>query len=150
MRQRLRREEQAARVAVVMDIRGLRIARARGHRAGAWLLAVLLPALLLLAVPGRPALAGAILEVADPADGSVLDVAPTTIILRFSESLDPVGSTIDLKAVGGGVLDTGFVVPSADRKLRIDVSSILPNGDYKVRWTALSLVDGTKIGRAHV
>ena len=69
-------------------------------------------ALLVLALPGRPAAAHAVLVGSDPPDGATLARAPRAVELRFGEDVSPRFSTARLvdrdgRPVGGTAVVTG-------------------------------------------
>jgi copper transport protein len=105
-----------------------------GLRSGA---AVLLVAGLLLSTP-IVASAHAELVLSVPADGAVLGVTPGSVLLYFSEQLDPSLSEATVTGPGGEVV-TG--PPSAERLIQVNLDTNLP-GAYHVMWRAVSDVDG--------
>jgi methionine-rich copper-binding protein CopC len=95
-------------------------------------------AALLIGAPS--ALAHALLRRASPAAGSTIRSAPAEIALRFTESIEPDVSTVQVTGPGGDRFDDG---PSrVDGKeptvLRIRLKK-LPPGTYKVVWRVLSI-----------
>ncbi len=93
---------------------------------------------LLIAAPS--ALAHALLTRASPAAGSTVRSAPAEIALRFTESIEPDVSTVQVTGPGGERFDDG---PSRlDGKeptvLRTTLKT-LPPGTYKVVWRVLSI-----------
>lgn len=94
---------------------------------------------LALALP-LPALAHGKLDSADPADGAVLDTAPTTLSLSFTENLELALAKVTLTDAAGGVIATP--APEAEggdtRHLRVALPT-LPAGVYKVEWNVTSV-----------
>lgn len=109
---------------------------------------VVLAALCGLAIAGQ-ALAHASLMSSDPADGAVLDVVPTEIVLRFTEPVDPVDDAIRLLD-GTGARVT---VAAVDQSLGADTMRVelpeLADGTYAIGWSAVS-ADSHPIGGAYV
>ena len=105
-----------------------------GLRSGA---AVLLVAGLLLSTP-IVASAHAELVLSVPADGAVLGVTPGSVLLYFSEQLDPSLSEATVTGPGGEVVTAP---PSAERLIQVNLDTNLP-GAYHVTWRAVSDVDG--------
>ncbi|MEZ5220358.1 MAG: copper resistance protein CopC [Ilumatobacteraceae bacterium] len=110
---------------------------------------VVLAALCGLAIAGQ-AFAHASLKSSDPADGAVLDVAPTEIVLRFTEPVDPVDDSIRLLDGTGTRIPLGSVEQSlgADT-MRVELPAELAEGTYAVGWSAVS-ADSHPIGGAYV
>jgi len=100
---------------------------ARGLAAIAALMAVLLSA--------APALGHAELVTGNPAPGSTLTVAPTTVSATFDDELDGAKSSLLVVGPDGSTLGQGGV--SADDPKTM-VATIAPAGQgaYEVRWTA--------------
>jgi len=101
--------------------------------------AVIIGAVLAWVVAG-PVLAHADLVTADPADGAVLTVAPTTITLTFSEALDAAKSSVALISAYGTVA-TGKV--SGDGTVMtlgplVQDGRPLGPGGYEIRWTSVA------------
>ncbi|MDP2350729.1 MAG: copper resistance protein CopC [Chloroflexota bacterium] len=91
-------------------------------------------------VVAAPVLAHADLVTADPADGAVLTVAPTTITLTFSEVLDAAKSSVALISAYGTVA-TGKV--SGDGTVvtlgpLVQDGRPLGPGGYEIRWTSVA------------
>ena len=85
-------------------------------------------------------LAHADLVTANPADGAVLTVAPTTITLTFSEALDATKSSVALISAYGTVA-TGKV--SGDGTVMtlgplVQDGRPLGPGGYEIRWTSVA------------
>lgn len=92
-----------------------------------------------------PATAGAhaLLQTSDPAAGSTVSTAPSTISLTFGEEPDPGLSSVKVLDVSGRNVANGPLVaaPGSSETLRIAVGT-LPDGVYTVSWRTVSLVDG--------
>lgn len=97
----------------------------------------LLVAGLLLATP-IVASAHAELVLSVPADGSVLGVTPGSVLLYFSEQINPSLSEATVTGPGG---ETVTAPPAAERLIQVDLDTNLP-GTYHVTWKAVSDVDG--------
>jgi methionine-rich copper-binding protein CopC len=97
--------------------------------------------LVVLAVPAAVA-AHAELETVSPADGTTVTVAPSEIVMTFSEALDPAKSSIVLAEVGGSPLLSGGVVDPADATRMTLATPDLAAGEYEIRWTSASAEDG--------
>ncbi len=104
----------------------------------------LLPVVLTLAcvmVAATPAAAHAVLERSVPSSNAILEVAPSQVVLTFSEPVDAMLSSVAvLDGVGQAVsLSVTF---SHDRQTAAVHLSSLPRGVYAARWRILSAVDG--------
>ena len=88
------------------------------------------------------ALAHARLLRSEPAPGSTVSTPPARVVLKFSESVEPVVSKIEVKA-----LKTGAVVSeskphtagSDKTSLQVALKSPLPPGKYNVTWRTVSV-----------
>lgn len=100
-------------------------------------------ALALLLLLARQLWAHANLLQAEPAPNSAHEVAPERVILRFSEPLEPRGSSIELLDATGEPIDTAGaqVDPTEPTIMRLRLPP-LGDGVYTVAWKALSIVDG--------
>ncbi len=89
------------------------------------------------------ALAHANLVRSVPARGAVLANAPHTVILEFTENLDPQFSQVQLIAANGQVVapGPGTIDPNAPRVMRL-VLPALPDGTYSAVWQTHSAADG--------
>jgi methionine-rich copper-binding protein CopC len=86
-------------------------------------------------------LAHAELETSDPADGSTVEVAPTEIVMTFTQDLDPSQSSIVVVA-GGTQIATGGEIDAAEpRRMTLALPPLEP-GAFEVRWTSRSAEDG--------
>jgi hypothetical protein len=108
----------------------------RGRSVTLFAVLVVMPALLPAAV-----LAHAELDTAEPADGSTVEVAPTEIVMTFTQDLDPSQSSIVVVAGGSEVASGGEVDPADLRRMTLALPALEP-GAYEVRWTTLSAEDG--------
>jgi copper transport protein len=90
-----------------------------------------------------PAAAHAALEASDPANGALLDEAPTEILLTFTERPDLSLSTIGVVDRSGAEVPTGPVerVRGQEDAIRVTLRD-LPDGVYTVAWRTVSAVDG--------
>jgi copper transport protein len=99
-----------------------------------------------LAISAQPAFAHAELEHSTPGAGSALASAPSSLDLRFTETVDPELSSISLVAANGVPVNVGpVVVDPGDRHLiRAEVANpdVLDPGVYTVVWGAYSAEDG--------
>jgi copper transport protein len=100
-------------------------------------------ALLFLALPvlmAAPASAHATLQESVPADGAILPVSPTQVLLRFDESVEVALGGITVLAADGGDVTVGKVhhVAGAGSQVAIDLGASLPDGSYLVNWRVQS------------
>jgi copper resistance protein C len=86
------------------------------------------------------AVAHAHLVRATPAAGSTIGAAPADVVLRFSEKLETVFSSVVVRDAAGKQVDKADVaVDKADRFLmRVSLPPLTP-GAYKVEWRAMSV-----------
>lgn len=102
-------------------------------RPGPWLtLAMLLTA--------STALAHALLERAEPPVGSEITSPPHHLTLRFTEGVEPMFSSIEIRDAQGVLVPIGkpHTVPGNDRNLVVDLPD-LSAGRYTVTWRAISV-----------
>ena len=103
-----------------------------------------LPSLVLAVVmtlaAAAPAFAHAHLAKSEPAKGAVLHTVPTTVILWFTEKLEPAFSTVEVLDGSGKRVDEGkaTVDPADHTVLRIALKA-LPPGTYKAVWRVVSV-----------
>jgi methionine-rich copper-binding protein CopC len=85
------------------------------------------------------ALAHAHLVRATPAAGGTVQAAPTEVMLRFSEKLEPKFSSVIVRDSAGKQVNKGdATVDKSDRMvIRVSLPSLEP-GVYKVEWRAMS------------
>ena len=106
------------------------------------ILALLAGAVLVLAAPGGVA-AHAELILASPAPGTGLAQAPAAVVIKFSESLNLSLSRIEVLDASGADVGQGptLAVAGDPRAMRRPLG-LLPTGQYTVRWTSVSAIDG--------
>jgi len=87
-----------------------------------------------------PAGAHAFLERAAPPVGSEISGPPRQIVLTFTEGVEPLFSTIELRNPSGSAVSTSTPrsLPDNNRQLVIDLP-VLPAGVYIVIWHATSV-----------
>ena len=87
-----------------------------------------------------PAWAHAFLAGASPPAGSQLPAAPPELTLRFTESIEPLFSAIELRDASGSIIrtDNPRLVDGSTRVLVIALPK-LPPGRYSVSWHATSV-----------
>jgi copper resistance protein C len=96
-----------------------------------------LPALLIGMSAAR---AHAFLERASPAVGSTIHAAPTEIVLRFTERIEPTFSTVQVTGPGGERVDAGDARSDAREPASLHVPlKNLAAGTYKVVWRVVSV-----------
>jgi methionine-rich copper-binding protein CopC len=100
----------------------------------------LLLAVLVMSTATSPARAHAFLERAVPPVGGEVTGPPQKIVLTFTEGVEPLFSTIEVRGPRGAVVPTGQpqTPPDNKRQLVIDLPS-LPSGEYTVIWHATSV-----------
>jgi len=86
-----------------------------------------------------PAFAHAMLERASPPVGSEAASPPHEIVLTFTEGVEPLFSSIEVRNAEGTVVTTGkpHVVAGSARRLAIDLPA-LKGGKYTVIWHVTS------------
>src|SRR6476659_535389 len=99
-------------------------------------------AVLLIARVAIPAAAHAQLDKPTPADKATVTQPVTVVSGTFVERVNPNGSGLVVKLVGGGTVATGGVDPSNAKQMLATPSSPLGSGSYLVEWTTVSLDDG--------
>jgi copper resistance protein C len=95
---------------------------------------------LLLSLTPASVFAHAELDTVTPADGSTVDVAPTEIVMTFTQDLDPGRSSIVVIGPGGGEIASGGEVGPDPRTMTLALPPLEP-GAYEVRWTSYSAED---------
>jgi copper transport protein len=90
-----------------------------------------------------PAQAHALLRSSQPAAGAQLNVAPSKIVLDFTETPDLAVSSVQLLDPSGSTVATGKPqsVPGKPSELQVSVGQ-LSKGVYTLAWRAVSKVDG--------
>jgi len=98
------------------------------------------PLALALLSAASPAFAHAFLERASPLVGSEVAVSPPEVSITFTEGVEPLFSTIELRDANGAAVSTGkpHIAPDNSRRLAIDLPKLLP-GTYTVIWHATSV-----------
>ena len=87
-----------------------------------------------------PAFAHAMLERASPLVGSEVATAPHEITLTFTEGVEPLFSTIELRDAHGAVVATGKARTEQGNNRRLIVElPALGSGSYTVTWHATSV-----------
>ena len=121
--------------------------RSRASVAARVLAAALLGAGALVAM-APPASAHALLERSVPAGDSIVDHAPSDVLITFTEPPDPDLSQIDvLDSAGSSVARGPAAVPPGDEhELRVPLRPGLPDGIYTVTWRTTSTADGHSTG----
>jgi copper transport protein len=107
------------------------------------LAAALLAAGALLGVSAAPAGAHALVKSSDPARDALLDKAPASVAITFTERPDPALSSIRVLTATGNEVQQGRprAVPGKPSTLAVALKQI-ENGVYTVAWRAVSRVDG--------
>jgi hypothetical protein len=107
------------------------------------LVALMRIAALVMAValsPASPAWAHAFLERASPPVGSEVASSPAELAITFTEGVEPLFSTIELRAPNGAQVPAGapHTAPDDNRILSVALPK-LPPGTYTVIWHATSV-----------
>ena len=96
-------------------------------------------ALVLLVIGAAPAAAHAELEGTEPASGSVLDAAPTRIVLRFSEPVETSARSVRIVAAGGAEVDVRRIANGNEGADTVEAElGDLDDGTYVVAWRVTS------------
>jgi hypothetical protein len=77
-----------------------------------------------------------------PEDGATVEGAPDEIVGRFTQDIDPDGSSMLLRDPAGTTIAEGALDPENDRRMVIGNVPDLAPGEYTVRWTTNSAEDG--------
>jgi methionine-rich copper-binding protein CopC len=87
-----------------------------------------------------PASAHAFLERANPPVGSEVGTSPPELNITFTEGVEPLFSTIEVRDAGGAAIAAGkpHIAPGNERRLVIDLPK-LPPGTYTVIWHVTSV-----------
>ena len=108
-------------------------------RRGAAIVGALVIAALAVLVGASTALAHAELSSSFPRNQEVLDVAPTEVVLQFTEGVDPIEPGIRVIDADGEDVGIGDVDQSAGSdEMRAVIPTTLDEGSYVVAWQALS------------
>ena len=110
-------------------------------------LAALVVVLLAAAVPARPVSAHAELLEITPADGEIVDSAPSQVVLRFSEPVSLTGGSAGVLDDDATEVSTG--AQGVDGSVTITLPTGLADGTYTVTWQVIS-VDSHRISGASV
>jgi len=88
---------------------------------------------------GSAAYAHPALQSAEPAAGAATS-SPKQIKITFNENVIPQFSGVEVKNQTGKVMATGKATtdPTNKKQLVVPVQELLPLGDYKVEWHAVS------------
>jgi copper transport protein len=87
--------------------------------------------------------AHASLRSSDPADGAIVDVAPSSVLLTFTEPPDPRLTVVHVLDSTGNQVETGTPRSVPGRRLQIEEAlGELPDGVYTVTWRTVSETDG--------
>jgi methionine-rich copper-binding protein CopC len=96
----------------------------------------------ILALATAPLLAHTHLESASPADGAVLNAAPSTLELTFGEAVQLL--KLDLANANGVTQETGFeAAATAAKSFSVSLPALAPSA-YIVNWTVLG-ADGHRV-----
>ncbi len=97
-----------------------------------------------------PAYAHAFLERAEPPVGSKVSAPPHELVLTFTEGVEPLFTTVQLRDAGGVTLATGkpHTDPSNDRRLIVELPT-LHSGTDTVIWHATSVDTHKTDGQFH-
>ena len=98
----------------------------------------ILAALLGLVVAG-PASAHAFLKTATPAVGSIVQQAPSQVLITFTEGVEPRFSTIAVQDATGANMADGAPHTVGDGQHLAVALKTLPPGVYKVIWHATAI-----------
>ena len=100
----------------------------------------LLLAGLAMVAAAPPARAHAFLERASPPVGGEVGSSPPELSMTFSEGVEPLFSTIELRDAAGAAIAAGkpHAAPGNDRRLVVELPK-LPPGTYTVVWHATSV-----------
>jgi methionine-rich copper-binding protein CopC len=91
-------------------------------------------------VLASPAFAHAFLERASPPVGSEVATSPPELSITFTEGVEPLFSTIEVRDANGAVVPLGkpHLAPDNNRRLTIDLPKLMP-GTYTVVWHVTSV-----------
>lgn len=96
-------------------------------------------AALALAGLATPAFAHALLQKASPAVGATIHVAPTEIVLHFSEEVEPHFSRVEVRGPSGARVDSGDLATApGDAKTLVKTIAASGTGAYTVEWHVTS------------
>ena len=87
--------------------------------------------------------AHASLRSSDPADGAIVEVAPSAVVLTFTEPPDPALTVVHILDSSGKQVETGPPQTVPGRRFEIrEALGTLPDGVYTVTWRTVSETDG--------
>lgn len=107
----------------------------RGRLVGAWTTALLATALTVALA--APAVGHDVLVGTDPADGAVLDAAPTQVVLTFAAEQAGVGAEVAVTGPDGGSWSDGAAVV-AGTTVTQPLALGMPDGAYTVAWRSVA------------
>jgi methionine-rich copper-binding protein CopC len=113
----------------------------RRERSQPRILAAIAGLSLLLLLP-TSVVAHAELDRARPEDGATVEGTPDEVVGRFTQDIDPDGSSMLLRDPAGTTIAEGALDPDNDRRRVIGDLPDLAPGEYTVRWTTNSAEDG--------
>jgi methionine-rich copper-binding protein CopC len=88
---------------------------------------------------GNAAWAHAFLDRAAPAVGSEVSGSPPALTLTYSEPVEPLFSTVEVKNAGGTLVSDGKPTPADDGRVLVVKLKPLPPGVYSVAWHVTSV-----------
>jgi methionine-rich copper-binding protein CopC len=88
---------------------------------------------------GHAAWAHAFLDRASPAVGSEVSGSPPALTLTYTEPVEPLFSTVEVKNAGGATVNDGKPVPNDDGRVLVLKLKPLPPGAYSVEWHVTSV-----------
>jgi copper transport protein len=115
------------------------------------LVIVIVAGLATLAIQPESAWAHADVTQAEPEPNAELDVAPSQIVMLFTEPVEQGFSEIAVLNAQADRVDNAdsFVDPAEPSAMSVTLST-LPNGTYTVRWRNVSAVDGHRVDGSYV
>lgn len=112
---------------------------------GRFLAALMIVAILALAATATAGAHGNLVS-ADPRPGSTLPVAPERVSARFTEEVDPDGSSMHVRGPDDDIVDLGdgqADLNDPDRtSMTVTLQADLTPGTYTVQWLTVSAEDG--------
>jgi copper transport protein len=117
------------------------VPRSPGH----WLRSTLVLVAALVLAWSSPVAAHAVLLATEPANGAVLETAPSEIVLRFSEPVSPI--RVRLLDAAGDDQVSADAVGRVGQDVRVAIATRLDDGTYLVSWRVTSL-DAHPVGGA--
>ena len=107
----------------------------RGRLVGAWTTALLAAAVTV--VLASPAVGHDVLVGTDPADGAVLDAAPTQVVLTFAAEQAGVGAEVAVTDADGTSWSDGAAVVAGTTVTQA-LAAGMPDGAYAVAWRSVA------------